>query len=130
MLTVHVVDIVVVVGVVRVVVSHRLHVLSQAPDTSVPHKPLAKMTWHSDSFAEFDLPMQRLIVVVVVVTVEVVVVNVVEVLVLVLVVVVYVEVVVVKVVDVDVVLVVVSQPLHVLSHWLRESSHKPCAKMV
>jgi hypothetical protein len=124
--TVHVVNTVVVVGVVRVVVSHPLHVLSQPPRTSVPHKPFATMIWHSDSFKELDLPLQRWVVVVVVVTVEVVVVNVVEVLVLVLVVVVYVEVVyvevvyvdvlVVKVVDVDVVLVVVSHPLHVLSH--------------
>ena len=111
------IDIVVVVGVVRVVVSHRLHVLSQPPgETRVSHKPLAKMTWHSDSSKEFDLPLQRSVVVVVVVTVEVVVVSVVEVLVLVLVVVVYVEVLVVKVVDVDVVVVVVSHPLHVLSH--------------
>lgn len=122
MVTVPVVlNIVVVVGVVRVVVSHPLHVLSQPPRTSVPHKPFAKIAWHNDSFTELDLPMQRSIVVVVVVTVEVVVVNVVEVLVLVLVVVVYVDVVcvdvlVVKVVDVDVVLVVVSHPLHVLSH--------------
>jgi hypothetical protein len=116
------VDIVVVVGVVRVVLSHRLHVLSQPPGTtSVPHKPLAKIAWQNDSSKEFDLPLQRSVVVVVVVTVDVVVVNVVEVLVLVLVVVVYVEVVyvevlVVEVVDVDVVLVVVSHPLHVLSH--------------
>ena len=122
-----------VVGVVRVVVSHPLHVLSQPPrTTSVPHKPFSKIAWHNDSFTELDLPMHRSIVVVVVVTVEVVVVNVVEVLVLVLVVVVvvYVDVVVVKVVDVDVVLVVVSHPLHVLSHWPRESSHIPCAKIV
>ena len=88
------VNIVMVVGVVRVVLSHRSHVLSQPPGTtSVPHKPLAKMTWHNDSSKEFDLPMQRSVVVVVVVTVEVVVVNVVDVLVLVLVVLVYVEVV-------------------------------------
>ena len=106
----------VVVGVVRVVLSQRLHVLSQPPGTtSVSHKPFAKMTWHSDSCSEFDLPLQRSVVVVVV-TVDVVVVNVVDVLVLVLVVVVYVEVLVVEVVDVDVVLVVVSHPLHVLSH--------------
>ena len=124
------VNIVVVVGVVRVVVSHPLHVLSQPPRTSVPHKPFAKIDWHNDSSKEFDLPLQRSVVVVVVVTVEVVVVNVVEVLVLVLVVVVYVEVLVVKVVDVDVVLVVVSHPLHVLSHWPRARSHKPCAKTV
>ena len=129
------VDIVVVVRVARVVVSHPLHVLSQPPRTSVPHKPFAKIAWHNDSSKELDLPMHRSIVTVVVVTVEVVVVNVVEVLVLVLVVVVYVEVVyvevvVVKVVDVDVVLVVVSHPLHVLSHWPRESSHNPCAKIV
>ena len=115
------INMVVDVGAVRVVLSHRLHVLSQPPRTSVPHKPFAKIAWHNDSFTEFDLPMHRSIVVVVVVTVDVVVVNVVEVLVLVLVVVVYVEVVyvevvVVKVVDVDVVLVVVSHPLHVLSH--------------
>ena len=116
------IDIVVVVGVVRVVVSHRLHVLSQPPgETRVSHKPLAKMTWHSDSSKEFDLPLHRSVVVDVVVAVEVVVVSVVEVLELVLVVVVlvdvvYVEVLVVKVVDVDVVLVVVSHPLHVLSH--------------
>ena len=116
MVTVHVIDIVVAVGVARVVVSHSLHVLSQPPRTSVPHKPFAKIAWHNDSSKKFDLPLQRSIVVVVVVTVDVVVVNVVEVLVLVLVVVVYVEVVVVKVVDVDVVLVVVSHPLHVLSH--------------
>ena len=103
-------------ALVGTVVSHRLHVLSQAPDTSVPHKPLANMTWQNDSFKEFDLPLQRWVVVLVVVTVEVVVVNVVEVLVLVLVLVVYVEVLVVKVVDVDAVLVVVSHPLHVLSH--------------
>ena len=107
-----------VVGVVRVVLSQRLHVLSQPPvTTSVSHKPFAKMTWHSDSSKEFDLPLQRSVVVVVVVTVDVVVVNVVEVLVLVLVVVVYVEV--LEVVDVDVVLVVVSHPLHVLSHCPR-----------
>ena len=125
------VNIVVDVGVVRVVLSHRLHVLSQPPGTtSVPHKLFAKMTWHSDSSKEFDLPLQRWIVVVVVVTVEVVVVNVVEVLVLVLVVVVYVEVLVVKVVDVDVVLVVVSHPLHVLSHWPRACPHNPCDKIV
>ena len=113
-----VVNIVVVVGVVRVVLSHPLHVLSQPPRTSVPHKPFAKIAWHNDSSKKFDLPMHRSVVVMVVVTVEVVVVNVVEVLVLVLVVVVvvYVDVVVVKVVDVDVVLVVVSHPLHVLSH--------------
>ena len=110
------VDIVVVVRAVRVVLSHPLHVLSQPPRTSVPHKPLAKIAWHNDSSKELDLPLQRSVVVVVVVSVDVVVVNVVEVLVLVLVVVVYVEVVVVKVVDVDVVLVVVSHPLHVLSH--------------
>ena len=115
------VNIVVVVGVVWVVLSHPLHVLSQPPRTSVPHKPFAKIAWHNDSSKELDLPLQRSVVVVVVVTVEVVVVNVVEVLVLVLVVVVYVEVeyvdvVVVEVVDVDVVLVVVSHPLHVLSH--------------
>ena len=124
-----------VVGVVRVVVSHPLHVLSQPPRTRVSHKPLVNIDWHNDSSKELDLPLQRSVVVVVVVTVEVVVVNVVEVLVLVLVVVVYVEVVcvdvvVVKVVDVDVVLVVVSHPLHVLSHWPRESSHIPCAKIV
>ena len=109
--------VVVVVGVMRVVLSQRLHVLSQPPGTtSVPHKPFAKMPWHNASSKAFDLPMQRSVVVVVVVTVDVVVVNVVEVLVLVLVVVVYDEVLVVKVVDVDVVLVVVSHPLHVLSH--------------
>jgi hypothetical protein len=40
-----VVDIVVVVGVVRVVLSQRLHVLSQPPGTtSVSHNPFAKMT--------------------------------------------------------------------------------------
>ena len=33
-------------------------------------------------------------------------------------------------VDVDVEVVVVSHPLHVLSHWPRESSHIPCAKIV
>ena len=87
------VNMVVVVGVVWVVLSQRLHVLSQPPRTSVPHKPFAKIAWHDDSSKEFDLPLQRSVVVVVVVTVEVVVVNVVEVLVLVLVVVVYVEVV-------------------------------------
>ena len=125
-----VVDIVVVVGVVRVVVSHPLHVLSQPPRTSVSHKPLATIDWHNDSFKELDLPMHRSIVTVVVVTVEVVVVNVVEVLVLVLVVVVYVEVVVVKVVDVDVVLVVVSHPLHVLSHSPGTLEHNPWAKTV
>ena len=39
------VNIVVVVGVVRVVLSQRLHVLSQPPGTtSVSHKPFAKMT--------------------------------------------------------------------------------------
>ena len=122
---------VVVVGVVRVVLSQRLHVLSQPPGaTSVSHKPFAKMTWHSDSSREFDLPLQRSVVEVVVVTVDVVVVNVVEVLVLVLVVVVYVEVLVVNVVEVDVVLVVVSQPLQVLSHCPRACPHKPCAKTV
>ena len=89
MVTVPVVlNIVVVVGVVRVVVSHPLHVLSQPPRTSVPHKPLVKIDWHNDSSKAFDLPLQRSVVVVVVVTVEVVVVNVVEVLVLVVVVVV------------------------------------------
>ena len=108
----------VVVGVVWVVLSHRLHVLSQPPGTtSVSHKPFAKIVWHNASSKAFDLPLQRsVVVVVVVVTVDVVVVNVVEVLVLVLVVVVYVEVLVVKVLDVDVVLVVVSHPLHALSH--------------
>ena len=125
------VNILVVVGVVRVVLSHWLHVLSQPPGTtSVSHKPFAKTTWHNDSSKEFDLPLQRSVVVVVVVTVDVVVVNVVEVLVLVLVVVVYVDVLVVKVVDVDVVLVVVSHPLHVLSHWPRACPHKRCAKIV
>ena len=108
---------VVVVGVVRIVLSQRLHVLSQPPGTtSVPHKPFAKIDRHNDSSKAFDLPLQRSVVVVVMVTVDVVVVNVVEVLVLVLVLVVYVEVLVVKMVDVDVVLVVVSHPLHVLSH--------------
>ena len=82
------VNMVVVVGVVRVVLSHPLHVLSHPPRTSVPHKPFAKIAWHNDSSKEFDLPLQRSVVVVVVVTVEVVVVNVVEVLVLVVVVVV------------------------------------------
>ena len=116
----------VVVGVVWVVLSQRLHVLSQPPGTtSVSHKPLAKMTWHNASSKAFDLPMQRSVVVVVVVTVDVV-----EVLVLVLVVVVYVDVLVVKVVDVDVVLVVVSHPLQALSHWPRARSHRPCAKII
>ena len=40
------------------------------------------------------------------------------------------EVVNVEVVDVDVVVVVVSHPLHVLSHWPRACPHKPCAKTV
>ena len=120
--TVHVVDIVMVVGVVRVVLSHRLHVLSQKPGTSVSHKPFAKIDWHNDSSKVLDLilPQRRLCLIqggiVVVVGVEVVVVNVVEVLVLVLVVLVEVDVLVLEVVDVDVVLVVVSHPLHVLSH--------------
>ena len=84
-----VVDVAVDIAMVRVVVSHRLHVLSQPPGaTRVSHKPLAKMTWHSDSSKEFDLPTQRSVVVDVVVAVEVVVVSVVEVLVLVLVIVV------------------------------------------
>ena len=65
MVTVHVVNIVVVVGVVRVVVSHPLHVLSQPPRTSVPHKPFAKIDWHNDSSKELDLPLQRSVVVVV-----------------------------------------------------------------
>ena len=41
-----------------------------------------------------------------------------------------VEVVDVEVVDVDVVVVVVSHPLHVLSHWSRACPHNPCDKIV
>ena len=111
------VNIVVDVGVVRIVLSQRLHVLSQPPGTtSVSHKPFAKIVWHSDSSKEFDLPLQRSVVVVVVVTVDVVVVNVVEVLVLVLVGAEEHEVHVVKQRDVVGVLVVVTHPLHALSH--------------
>ena len=122
----------IVVGVVLVVVSHPLQVLSHAPGpTSVSHKPLVKITLHNDSCKVFDFPLQRCVVVLVVVLVLVVVVlvvkvlvdvvllvEVVDVMVLVLVEVVKVVLVVLEVVDVDVVdvLVVVSQPLHVLSH--------------
>ena len=61
------IDTLVDVDVVLVVVSHRLHVLSQPPGaTRVSHKPLRKIAWHSDSSKLFDLPLQRSVVLVVV----------------------------------------------------------------
>ena len=61
------IDTLVDVDVVLVVVSHRLHVLSQPPGaTRVSHKPLLKIAWHSDSSKLFDLPLQRSVVLVVV----------------------------------------------------------------
>ena len=61
-------------GAVGLVVSQRLHVLSQ-PLTRVSHKPAEKIPWHEDNSNLFDFPSQRAVVL------EVVVLMVVEVLV-------------------------------------------------
>ena len=119
------------VDVVLVVVSHPLHVLSHPPGaTRVLHKPLAKIAWHEISSRVFVFLSQRSVVVVVEVVIVVEVVTVVEVLVVVLVEVVYVVVLVLEVVDVDVLVVVVSHPLHVLSHSPGTLAHNPCDKIV
>ena len=120
--------------VVLVVVSHPLHVLSHPPGaTRVSHKLLAKTAWHIDSCSVFVLLSQRSVVVVrvAVVLVENVLVvlvansNDVEAFVFVLVEVMSVVVLVLELVEVEVLLVVVSHPLHVLSHCPGTRAHNP-----